>query len=270
MTPAIQNAALRELGLNMVNVALHVTADNLESAVEGARSLGFLGLMVTIPHKVAVIRHLDMIDESAEIMGTVNLVQFSHGKAIGYNSDGYAARRSLEESGIEVAGSRMAILGAGGAGKCLARRFAADGAISITLLNRTVDRALSVVREIKPTDQQRISAQPLTEEVLAALLPETDVLVNATSVGMVPYADETPVPKRLLHQGLVVYDIVYNPLETRLLREAREVGAVAVDGVGMLAYTNERAVQICTGSTPSVELMRQVCVEELHRRSLHG
>lgn len=267
MTPIVQNAALRQMGLNVVNVAFHVTSENLGSVVKGAQGLGLLGLMVTIPHKVAVMDYLDELDDSARMMGTVNLVHLNNGRAIGHNSDGYAAARSLGEAGVRIQASRVVLIGAGGAARCLAKKFAAEGAEEVLVFNRTRSRAQSIADEVQREGFKGIGAFELTETALAAALVEADILVNATSVGMVPRPGETPVPQALLKPGLVVYDIVYNPLETRLLREARLAGATPVDGIGMLVYTNERAVQICTGLPPPVELMRRVCTEELLRRT---
>ncbi len=269
MTPVIQNAALRELGVNVANVAFRVKPENLREAVTGAQSLGILGLMVTIPHKVAVMQYLDEVDPFGKMMGTVNLVHFHPERgAIGYNTDGYGAARSLEEEGVQLKDSRVVLLGGGGAARCLAQKLCLESAAQLTILNRTVSRAEEIAAETERNTGVRPTVAELTDENLRRVLPEANLLVNATSVGMHPNDNETPVPADALHKDLVVFDIVYNPLETVLLRDARRSGAKTVDGVGMLVYTNERAVQTCTGLTPDVQLMRQVCVEELQKRRL--
>jgi shikimate dehydrogenase len=194
-------------------------------------------------------------------MGAANLLHFrDDGKTVGYSSDGWAAVKSLNEEGVAVRGARIAILGGGGAARSLALTFANEGAAGIRVLNRTVERAQKIVDEVAAFDTKSQAAS-LDEETLREVLPQTDLLVNATSVGMHPRQDESPLPSRVLDTHLAVYDIVYNPLETRLLKEAREAGCKTVDGLGMLIYTNAFAAQVCTGQEISATVMRE---EALH------
>jgi shikimate dehydrogenase len=268
LTPRIQNAAWRELDADIVNLAFRVEPSALETAVRGAQALGLLGLMVTIPHKEAVLALCDELDESAQTIGAANLLHFrDDGKIIGYSSDGWAALKSLEEEGVTVAGARVAILGGGGAARSLALTFARAGVAGITLLNRTIERAQRIADEAAPLGVA-VAALPLTEDTLGAVLPQTDLLVNATSIGMHPHESETPVAAALLHSRLAVYDIVYNPLGTRLLREAHAAGAKAVDGLGMLIYTNVRAAEVCAGKQLSAATMRAEALRALAGR--HG
>lgn len=257
LTPRIQNRALQEIGAGLVNVAFHVAPEHLEQAVKGAQALGLLGLMVTIPHKEAVLALCAELDASAQAMGAANLLHFQNdGRIIGYSTDGWAALKSLAEEGATVRGANLAILGGGGAARSLAITFAHAGAASITLLNRTPERAAHIAGEISCLGQNA-RALPLDEATLRELLPQTNLLVNATSVGMHPHEDATPVPASCLHADLTVYDIVYNPLATRLLRESKAAGARVVDGLGMLIYTNVRAAQICAGLDISPLTMRR-------------
>ena len=255
ITPRVQNAALREIGADVVNVAFQVAPENLREAVAGARALGFLGLMVTIPHKENVLELCDELDESARLMGAANLLHFGE-KTIGYSSDGWAALRSLEEENVAVKDARILIVGGGGAARSLALTFAGAGAASIGICNRTVARAEIIAAETRALGVESFASSS-DETVLKQHLKQTDILVNATSVGMFPKTDETPIPRALLNSDLAVYDIVYNPLETRLLHEARAMGARAVDGLGMLLYTNVRAVEICAGLDVSAVTMRR-------------
>jgi shikimate dehydrogenase len=267
MTPVIQNAALRELGVNVANVAFRVKPKNLREAVTGARALKILGLMVTIPHKVAIMQYLDEVDAFGKMMGSVNLVHFHPERgAVGYNTDGYGAARSLSEEDVDLKDSHVVLLGGGGAARCLAQKLCLEGAAQLTILNRTLSRAEEIAAETKRNTDVQPAVTELNEENLRRVLPEANLLVNATSVGMYPNENETPVPADALHADLVVFDIVYNPLETVLLRDARRAGAKTVDGVGMLVYTNELAVQTCTGLTPNVQTMRRVCMEELQKK----
>jgi len=260
LTPRIQNVALGEIGADVVNVALRVAPGNLADAIRGARALGLLGLMVTIPHKESVLDLCDELDESARAMGAANLLQFDGDKIIGHSTDGWAAIKSLAEENVEVKNARLAILGGGGAARSLALTFALEGAAKITILNRTVSRAETIAEEVRALGVESFAAS-LDAEVARETLQNCDLLVNATSVGMAPHVEDSPISREFLHENLAVYDIVYNPLETRLLREAREIGARCVDGLGMLIYTNVRAVQICANLETSAAVMR---VEALH------
>lgn len=256
LTPRIQNAALREIGADIVNVAFRVAPSHLEKAVRGAQALDFLGLMVTIPHKENVIALCDEVDQSARDIGAANLLHFHpDGKIIGYSSDGWAAIKSLEEEGALVENARVAILGGGGAARSLALTFARHGVEKITLLNRTIERAAKIAEEVADLGVP-CSAAGLDDASLETYLADADLIVNSTSVGMHPKEDETPLPGRFLRAGTTVYDIVYNPLETRLLRESKNAGAKPVDGLGMLIYTNVRAVEICAGLEISAATMR--------------
>ena len=256
LTPRIQNAALRAINADIVNVAFRVAPENLEAAVRGAQAMRFLGLMVTIPHKEAVLALCDELDISARDMGAANLLHFrGDGAIVGYSSDGWAAVKSLEEEGARVADARVAIIGGGGAARSLALTFARAGAQSLVLLNRTVERAARVADEAASLGVVATAAA-LDNSTLEKYLANADLVVNATSVGMHPHEDETPLPSQFLCAGQTVYDIVYNPLETRLLREAKERGAKAVDGLGMLIYTNVRAVEVCAGYKISASIMR--------------
>jgi shikimate dehydrogenase len=266
LTPRIQNAAWREASTDIVNVGFRVEPHHLETAVRGARALGLLGLMVTIPHKEAVLDLCDEIDQSARLIGAANLLHFhSDGRIVGYSSDGWAALKSLEEEGVSIAGARISILGGGGAARSLALTFARAEVASITLLNRTVERAQRIAAEAVPFGVP-VTALQLDDAALAEVLPETDLLVNSTSIGMHPNVEETPVPAALLHPDLAVYDIVYNPLETRLLSAARNAGAKTVDGLGMLIYTNVRAAQVCAAVDISAIVMRAEALRALGER----
>lgn len=268
ITPRIQNAAwsaLRAGGIeaDFVNVAFRVAPENLEAAVFGARALGLAGLMVTIPHKESVLRLCDELDPSAGMMGAANLLHFrKDGKIVGHSSDGWAAVKSLAEQGVELAGKRVCILGGGGGARSLALTFVREAVGEIVILNRTLERAQSIADEVLALGV-RARAYALDEKTLQATLSACDVLVNATSIGMHPHEDASPVPIAVLHPRLAVYDIVYNPLETRLLREARTAGARAIDGLGMLIYTNVYAAQVCSGHEISAQVMREEALDAL-------
>ena len=270
LTPQIQNAALKRLGLNVRNIAFRVPKGFLRDVTRGFKVAGVLGMMVTIPHKEDAFRLADERDQFAQLMGSANLLVFKEGKTIAYSTDGYAASRSLKEAGIELRGKRIAIVGTGGAGRALAFQFALEGAAELLLFNRTLERAERLKAELK--QKLKFNAAKTLVPRPSSLVPELrrcDLLVNATSVGMHPNEGETPVPSEALHEGLVVFDIVYNPVQTRLLKEAKRVGCKTVDGVPMLVYTNEKALELCLGVTVNpelVKLMLRVCYAHLKSR----
>ena len=266
ISPRIQNAAWEKADSDHVLIACRVAPNNLANAVCGARELGLLGLMVTIPHKERVLDLCDELDVSARDVGAANLLHFrADGKTIGYSSDGWAAVKDLAEHGVAIRSRKIVILGAGGAARSLALTFAREGAQNIRVLNRTVERAQKIADEVAASGARCIADN---NDSVREHLRDADLLVNATSVGMSPRVDETPIARELLRPDLAVYDIVYNPLETRLLREARAVGATALDGLGMLIGTNIRAAQICADVDLSWDIMREEALRALNEKAL--
>jgi len=273
LTPRIQNAAWNELNTpqqtcNVLNVAFRVQPKYLETAVRGAQKMGYLGLMVTIPHKEKVLSLCDELDDSAKDVGASNLLHFrSDGAIVGYSSDGWAAIKSLEEEGVQLQNARVAIMGGGGGARSLALCLARAGIGHLRLLNRTVQRAEKIVQEVKVLNPQLdVLALPSQKSTFDVVLPECDILINATSIGMSPQVEGIPINPGLLDSLPVhaaVYDIVYNPLETRLLKAAREKKLRAVDGLGMLIYTNVRAAQICAKAELSPLVMRRSALQAL-------
>lgn len=268
LTPRIQNAAWRALGedSNFVNVAFRVSPSQLAPAVFGARSLGFLGLMVTIPHKEAVLSLCDELHSSAQLMGAANLLEFrDDGAIVGHSSDGWAMLESLREEGVEVKGKNVLILGGGGAARSLALTLANAGVSGITIFNRTLERAQIIAAEVEKHGV-KACAGSLERETIKTWSARADLLINTTSLGMTPDVDSTPLGCNLLRPDCAVYDIVYNPLETRLLREARAVGARGVDGLGMLIHTNVYAARVCAGREISAQVMREEAMRAFGER----
>ena len=261
ITPRIQNVALRAAGLDFCNLAFRVAPENLREAVFGARALGFLGLMVTIPHKEAILELCDELHSSAAKLGAGNLLHFREdGQIVGHSSDGWGAVQSLREHDFRLGGKHVTILGAGGSARSLALCFADENVASIRFVNRTVSRAQILADEL---EKNGVSASVFAPENVENALDGADLLVNTTSVGMTPQPEQTPLEKRFLRPDLAVYDIVYNPLETRLLREAREIGAKAIDGLGMLIYTNVYAAKVCANAEISFGIMREEALRAL-------
>jgi len=262
MAPVMHNAAFKALGIDYRYLPFRVRMADLAGAIGGLRTLNLRGLNVTIPHKTAVIPFLDKLDPSAERIDAVNTIVNDDGVLTGYNTDAAGFLQALLEKGIEPAGKRVAILGAGGAARGISFILAERGAHPV-ILNRHPGRAEELARRINQALKKEVKARPLTEADLAAALAKADILVNTTSVGMVPDIAATPVPAELLGSGLTVFDIVYNPIKTRLLREAEAAGARTIDGLAMLVWQGALAFEKWTGQKAPVNLMRKEAAKAL-------
>lgn len=255
LSPAMHNAAYRKLGLDYVYLPFRVTRERLAEAIDGVRGLGIRGINVTIPHKVAVIPLLDSIDPLAEKIGAVNTIVNDDGRLTGFNTDASGFLTALMGAGVETKGSKVVVLGAGGAARAVCFALAEAGA-DLAILNRAEemdwarDLAARISAAFKPA-----SAVVLNGDNLAKAVGGADVLVNATSVGM--GRDESLVPRSLLRPGIVVFDVVYSPRETRLLRDAKTVGARPVSGLEMLLWQGALAFEKFTGQKAPVTVMRR-------------
>ena len=264
MSPAMHNAAFEELGLDYIYLPFHVKAHELADAVSGLRALNVNGFNVTIPHKVSIIPVLDEVDPIAGKIGAVNTVVNDDGKLTGYNTDASGFLRALLEQGIDPAGKNIVILGAGGASRAISY-ILSDNDARLTILNRwqELDWAVELAGRIGRDLGKEVRAMELTAENLSDVLAEADILVNATSVGMTPDDNSSPVPAGLLKSGLTVFDIVYNPVRTRLLAEAAASGARTVGGVDMLAWQGALAFEKWTGRPAPIDLMRREVVKTM-------
>jgi len=264
LSPAMHNAAFEALGLNLRYMAFPVPPERLADAVRALHALSFRGVNVTIPHKVAIVPLLDDLDEEARAVGAVNTVIVeADGRLLGTNTDGRGYVRSLvEETGVDLAAQRVLILGAGGAARAVAVSLARCGASRIAIANRTPEKAVELAAHVAPY----ADAWAVPPERLADAVREATLLVNTTSVGMAPCVDETPLPPEWLHDGLLVSDLVYRPLKTRLLREAEARGLITHGGLGMLVYQGALAFERWTGRAAPVALMREAALRALGAR----
>ncbi|MFQ5763135.1 MAG: shikimate dehydrogenase, partial [Candidatus Bathyarchaeia archaeon] len=256
-SPAMHNAAFRHLGLNAIYVAFAVKPSDLVDALRGVRALNVRGLNVTIPHKEAIITLLDDVDTLAKNVGAVNTVTHEDGVLRGFNTDGAGALETLRENGVDPRNKRIVILGAGGAAKAIALTLA-PMAREVTIANRTVEKAEALSQRLRTLYKRDVHYCGLNSKNVKTVLREAEILINTTSVGMYPNAGETPIPHNFLHENVTVFDIVYNPRETRLLREARKVGAKTVGGLGMLVHQGVEAFELWTHMKPPVEVMKRV------------
>ena len=262
MSPAMHNAAFRKLGLDYVYVPFRVPKGEVEQAVRGMRALNIRGLNVTIPHKIAVIPFLDEVDATAEKIGAVNTIVNDDGVLRGYNTDATGFMQALLEKGIDPGQKSVVVLGAGGASRAICFVLAERGS-EIVILNRSPDRASELAGAVSASCGNEVGALALNGANLARALGESEVLVNASSVGMSPGIGESPVDARLLRPDLVVFDIVYSPLRTRLLREAEQAGAQAISGLDMLVWQGAMAFEKWVGVEAPLETMRAEVVRAM-------
>jgi shikimate dehydrogenase len=263
LSPIMHSAAYRKLGLDCSYKAYDVTAETLEAFIrEGAGRFG--GLNVTVPHKVAVIGCLDELDESARLINAVNTIKYAENKTIGYNTDGVGCAKALQEADVTVKGQTVMLLGAGGAARAIAYRLVAEDA-DVVIANRTHEKAESLAGEIKEKTGKRVDVVDYATEALKKTLSDVDILINTTTVGMAPRKGESPLPADVLNSRLIVMDIVYNPLETMLLRDAKRKGCKTVDGVGMLVHQGAESLRIWLNIEAPIEEMREAVLKELKK-----
>jgi len=264
----MHNAAFQELNLDLVYLAFRVRKNELREAILGAKSLGILGLNVTMPHKSAVMKYLDEIDPTARSIGAVNTILNDEGRLTGYDTDGIGALKALKENGISLNGKKLLLLGAGGAGKAIAFH-AAQEVEELKILNRTTQKAKDIAEVLRKKFGKKIDGNSLSAKTIKKELEDADVLVNATSVGMYPKDDQSLVDASWLRPSLCVMDIVYDPIETKLAKDARSVGAKVVSGVEMLVYQGASSFEIWTDRQAPVKVMKQAILNKLSELGVH-
>jgi len=255
LSPLIHNTAFSELKVNNVYVAFKVT--NVKSAIDSMKELNFGGYSVTIPHKVEVMKYLDEIDSLAKKIGAVNTVVNNDGKLIGYNTDVFGAINALKEK-INLEGKKVYVLGAGGAARAIVAGLVEEKAI-VTIFN------------IVPADAEKLANEFNCKwKEWNTVDSNCGILVNATSVGMSPNVDSMPIDAKLLKKEMLVFDVVYNPLETKLIKEAKKIGCTVVPGLEMFLGQAYAQVKLFTGKEAPRELMKKVLLTELEKlQSMH-
>ncbi|MER3424612.1 MAG: shikimate dehydrogenase [Nitrospiraceae bacterium] len=258
LSPSIHNAAFQKLQLNFVYLAFRV--EDLSGAIRGIRALGNVrGLSVTIPHKVAVIPYLDEVETTAKYIGSVNTIVVENGKLIGYNTDASGALRVLTEAGIKLQGQRVLMLGSGGAARAIAFALTNGTLIDrLTILGIDETERRALAEDLRTKTPLSVEEAPLNEAMLGDAIRDSQILLHCTPVGMSPHVEQTCVPARLLHPSLTVMDIVYNPVETRLLREARAAGCRIICGIEMFLNQAVAQFELWTKQVAPADVMRAV------------
>ncbi len=269
LSPVMHNAAFAALGLDMAYVPFHVLSKksgDLKDAVRAVRSLGILGLNVTIPHKEKVIKYLDVLDDHARAVGAVNTVVNRKGMLIGYNTDGEGYLASLkEQTGMNPKGKNVVIIGAGGAARSILYSVLRRRPRSVVLANRTEKRAAALAREFGRRLGVEVATAPLERKALKEHAARAHLVVNTTSAGM-NGRGTVAFPVEELHPGAAVSDIVYAPLETAFLRKARARGLKTSDGLSMLVHQGALGFRLWTGKKAPVDVMRKAALGVLGKR----
>lgn len=275
----MQNAGMAALGLDWRYLAFEVSPEHLREAIEGARRMHFIGLNLTVPHKLLALDMVDALDESARKWGAVNTIRFEgkdadgawqplgqfrgdlpgEVRAQGFNTDAEALVKSLQaDLSLDTRGKQVLLLGAGGAGRTAALRLAEEKVCVLHLVNRTASKAEALATEIRG----RFPGITVTVGYPAG---EVDLIVNATSAGL-KAGDDLPLDARVfpLRRARMVYDMIYRPAETPLLKEAEAAGCRTANGLGMLLYQGARALEIWSGQSAPIEVMRAALIRNVY------
>lgn len=260
-SPPMHNEAFKTLGLDYVYVPFNVSPDNLKSAIEGANSLNIQGLNVTIPHKINVINYLKELDPIAELIGAVNTIDFKNLK--GYNTDGIGCIRAIEEV-TKIKDKNIVVAGAGGAARAIVFYLAKYGAEEVNILNRNLKKAENLANDLLASNLiSNVNSSDISE--ISKCISDADILIDTTPIGMHPNVFDEPIVKAEdIHEELVVNDIVYNPNETVLIKEAIKANAKVVYGIKMLLYQGAESFKIWTGREAPIDVMEAKLKETLN------
>ena len=279
-SPAMHNAGLDALKLNYIYLPFHVKPDRLKECIEGAKAMGIQGLNVTIPHKTNVMKHLDEIDQVASMIGAVNTIQFNYVQdnessnqdneinvtTRGFNTDGYGCVRAIEEK-TSINDKKVTITGAGGAARAVAFQIANSGIDELSILNRNASKAESLAGDLRTNLEAigiDIGIKAYGIDDLKRELSDSDIFIDTTPIGMYPNVDDKPIASAdMFHEDLLVNDIVYTPMETSLIKEAKLANATVVPGYKMLLYQGIRSFEIWLGHEAPVDVMEKALLDVL-------
>jgi shikimate dehydrogenase len=265
MSPIMHNSVYPEMGLDWLYMPMEVKNDQIKDLLTGMRQMPFIGCNVTIPAKVAIMKYLDELDPLAEKIGAVNTLLFDKHRAIGFNTDGEGFVKDLERSkGIHCKGETFLIIGAGGAARAIGMTLATRGAKKIWIANRTRKKADALAQAINDNIGPCSESVGLKDQELKKIINKTQVLINTTSVGLYPHVENLPIEASFIRPHLMVVDIIYNPMETKLLKLATNKGCETLNGVGMFVNQGAEAIQIWSGLQAPVEKMKQIVLKTLN------
>jgi len=262
LSPTIQNAAFDALKMDCVFLAFQVKMGEVENAIRGMRGLAIAGLNVTMPHKSTVIPFLDEVEQAARFLDSVNTIRQDNGKLSGFSTDGIGALDALKHNGVGLKGKKVLLLGGGGAAKAIAYMLAGEVA-ELVILNRSPEKIRHLTERLNRQFKARVTDGLLEPNAIQENIRDADVLINATSVGMHPDEAHSLVESNLLRSDMTVMDIVYNPVETQLVKNAKAAGAKVVSGVEMLVHQGAASFKIWTGKAAPIEVMRKAALNKL-------
>ena len=262
ISPAMHNEACNQLGLDYTYLAFDVPEAEMPKAVEGLRTMGARGWNITFPGKNIMCKLADKVSPASEIAGACNTIVNDNGVLTAYTTDGIGFMRAVKENGVDIIGKKMTLLGAGGAASAILIQAALDGVAEINVFNvrdAFFARAEEIATKLNERTSCKVSVHDFTDpEVLRKSIADSRILVNGTSVGMAPKMDNTMLrDTTMLHKDLFVFDVIYNPRETRLLREAKEAGCQTSNGMYMLLYQGAASFELWTGKEMPVDIIKE-------------
>lgn len=262
ISPMMHNEAFKQLNLDYVYLAFDVELEKLASVVESLRAMNVRGFNLTMPHKNAMCALCDSLSPAAEIIGAVNTVVNENGHFAGHTTDGTGYMRALKEDGYDIIGKKMTLLGAGGAATSIFVQAALDGVSEISIFNRRSpfwDRAQNIIHTLMERTNCKITLYDYEDPaILKREISESAILTNGTSVGMAPNINQSLITDTsIFHKDLIVSDVIYNPRETLLLKQAREAGCKTQNGLYMLLYQGAEAFKLWTGQEMPIEIVKE-------------
>ena len=263
LSPEMQNKALEKAGLPFTYMAFEVDNDSFPGAIEGLKALKMRGTGISMPNKQLACEYVDELTPAAKLVGAINTIVNDDGYLRGYNTDGTGHIRAIKESGFDIKGKTMVLLGAGGASTAIGAQGAIEGLKEIKLFNRRdefFDKALAFAQRVNENTDCVVTVTDLADQqAFAEALASADILTNGTKVGMKPLENESLVNDiSLLHPGLLVTECVYNPHMTKLLQQAQQAGCKTIDGYGMLLGQGAEQFTLWTGKDFPLEYVKQV------------
>lgn len=269
-SPIMHTTAFQAMEVDAVYLSFDVQPERLGESIQAIRDLEMLGVNLSMPHKMASVQYVDELSQAAHLIGAINTIVNQDGKLIGHITDGIGCMESLKQNGIAIIGKRMTILGAGGAATAIITQAAIDGVEAIDVFNIKDDFYQMIAPKLAMIAEEtncQIQLNDLADEKqLAASLAVSSLLINATNIGMAPKTDQMPLPDpTLLRSDLPVFDVIYHPGETKLLKAAKEKGVIAVNGLGMLLYQGAAAFKLWTGKEMPVEMIQPLLEREIKK-----
>ena len=262
ISPQLHNTISKKLGVDLIYVPFRVEKADLEQGVKGLKALNLIGFNVTIPYKKEIMKYIDDNTKEALLMGAVNTVKNIEGRFYGYNTDAEGFSRAYKEAaGSGFRGKRVAILGAGGVARAIAVKIAMEGAGRITIINRSIEKALDITEIINNNYEPVAKAYSNTDPLSYKLFSESEIIINATPAGMYPEMNATPIINEMkFSKEQIIYDTIYNPVKTKLLIAAEKADAKAINGLGMLFYQGIFAYEIWTGIKIKEEIAKDLYI----------